>query len=187
MTVQLITERDAYAIEYVQFDLLRTPGQAVFETPGTPRNFQISDGYAFDGQVMRFKGNGLAEIEVEFVLFGLSIDPAWDPFHRMFLRPDAGKRAKTIKVAHPRFSNANIRLVVCKDYIPPSIDKEKYKGNFVARCKFGEYREPRIMGPIPRKDIQPTELPRSAGDEGYEQDKARIRAKTDALVRRIRG
>ncbi len=104
---------------YVMLGPFRTPGVAFPKKPGSPRNWDIRQGYGFTGAVVVYQGSGLAKFNVEVVLWLPEHFIEWEIFARGALqKPKPGLGfGSALGIDHPLVNMQpwNISSVVVED------------------------------------------------------------------------
>lgn len=104
--------------DYIMLAGKRSPGLAVVRGAGSPRNWDIRQGYGFTGAFVVFTGGGLAKFEVDIFAWESSHFEDWKTFARRTLMPPTrGMRALSMSIAHPQLNDPplSITQVVIED------------------------------------------------------------------------
>lgn len=79
-----------------------SPGLAVVKSPGSPRKWDVRDGYGITGAVCVFMGEGLATFDVDIFCWKDEHFVAWPIFARLTLvNPPLGARPTSMSIQHP--------------------------------------------------------------------------------------
>jgi hypothetical protein len=120
-----------------------SPGRARIKGAGSPRTWDVRQGYGFSGAWVIFTGAGLAKFEVEIALWQDAQRQAWEGFAKKYLeKAPSGTRPKALGIYHPLLaaSPLNISAVVVEDV---SQFEEDDFGLWTCVIKFLEYRQPK--------------------------------------------
>ncbi len=122
-----------------------SPGRARIRGAGSPRTWDVRQGYGFTGAWVIFTGAGLAKFEVEIVMWLASQAVAWERFAKKYLeKTPSGTRPKALGIYHPLLaaSPLNIHAVVVEDV--SQFEEDDY-GLWTCVIKFLEYRQPKPL------------------------------------------
>ena len=120
-----------------------SPGRARIRGAGSPRTWDVRQGYGFSGAFVVFTGAGLAKFEVEIALWLASQETDWERFAKKYLeKPPSGMRPKALGIYHPLLTAPplNISAVVVEDV--SQFEEDEY-GLWTCVIKFLEYRQPK--------------------------------------------
>ena len=166
---------------YVMFGPFRTPGVAFPKKPGSPRNWDIRQGYGFTGAVVVYTGTGLAKFNVEVMLWLPEQFIEWELFALGALKkplPGLGFGA-AMGIDHPLVNMQpwNISSVVVEDV---EGFEQGPTGLWATSIHVIEYRRPlpalaRPIATIPAVDA-PAPTAQDAAEVKMEQLKAQAKA-----------
>jgi hypothetical protein len=140
--------------DYIVLSGLKSPGKAVIKSPGSPRKWDIQDGYGFTGATVIFNGEGLAEFDVDVFLWDDDQMTAWGVFARTCLfapRPGTSRSALALSIQHPILSSPPLTIfsVVVKNVTGWEQNDD---GLWACTISFVQYRAPL---PVLVKPLEP--------------------------------
>jgi hypothetical protein len=118
---------------------------AVVKGAGSPRRWDIRDGYGLTGSTVVFTGQGLAAFDVDIYAWEPEHFVLWQAFARLTLvNPPIGARPTSMSIAHPMLNDPplSIKQVVVTNVTQWEQDPEG-GGLFCRTISFLEYRKPR--------------------------------------------
>jgi hypothetical protein len=122
-----------------------SPGAAVVKGAGSPRKWDVRDGYGLSGAVVVFMGQGLSAFDVDIFCWEPEHFLAWKLFATLTLtNPPIGARPTSMAIQHPALNDAplSIKQVVVTNVTQWEQDPEG-TGLWCRTISFLEYRKPR--------------------------------------------
>lgn len=126
-------------VDHILLANRRSPGIAVVNGAGSPRRWDVRNGYALSGARVVFRGIALSRPIVTLTLVSTEDWNAWDDFRTLVQRPPVGVRARAQDIWHPILEDLNIVSVVVEDVLQP---KQVADGEWAIDIKFIEFRRP---------------------------------------------
>lgn len=132
--------------KHIQLGPFTSPGVAIVRGAGSPRNWDIRQGWGFSGAVVVFTGKGLSKFEVDILLWEPEHFLQWKLFAQILKPPirgigPTGAGVSALGITHPVLNGAplNINEVVVEDVSQPV---QSDTGLWTYTIKFIEYRKP---------------------------------------------
>jgi hypothetical protein len=130
--------------DYIVLGGFPSPGKAVIRGAGSPRKWDVRDGYGLTGAVTVFMGEGLATFEVDIYCWEDHHFLAWPIWAKLTLaNPPIGARPTSQSIKHPQLNDPPLTIdqVVVTDVSQwEDIDETGY---WMRTIKFLQYRKPR--------------------------------------------
>ena len=149
--------------------LKRSPGRCWIRGAGTPRTWDIRQGYGIDSAQTIFTGNAPAKFSVDVFLWTDEHWNEWDEFAPILVKPTPATRNKALSIVHPILLRAplNITSVVIEDVTQfeynPSIDQ------WACEIKFLQFKKPRPILVKPTAAIPAAVQAPPTAKDAYEQ------------------
>lgn len=134
--------------DYVILGGKRSPGAVSIVKAGSPRKWDIRQGYAFSGASVYYIGDQPSKFDLIFTLWEDDHWSDWDDFASVLERPPKGTRPKAVGIQHPILSvrPLSISSVVIEDVSQPILS-EWGDWDIVVNCL--EFRAPLpILGKV---------------------------------------
>lgn len=149
--------------DYIVLAGAPTPGLAVVRGAGSPRKWDVRDGYGLTGAVCVFMGEGLASFEVDIFCWEPEHFLAWPIFARLTLvNPPIGARPTSMSIQHPVLNDPplSISQVVVTNVGQWEQDPDG-NGMWVRTISFLQYRKPRpaLVKPFEGPPGSPVNVP----------------------------
>lgn len=129
--------------DYIVLGNAISPGRATIVPPGSPRNWDVRQGYGFSGAFVVYTGDGLAKFDVLIDIWDDADWPKWDAFAKLTLaRPPLGTKPKALDISHPLLALEpwKITSVVVTDV---SGFEQSDEGMWTCSISFLQYRAPK--------------------------------------------
>lgn len=122
-----------------------SPGLAVVKGAGTPRKWDIRDGYGLSGASVVFMGEGLTPFDVDIFAWLPAHFEQWKVFARLtIVNPPLGTRPTSLSIQHPVLQDPPLAIsqVVVTNCTQWEQDPDG-GGLFARTISFLQYRKPR--------------------------------------------
>lgn len=129
--------------DYILLGGVKSPGRATILGAGSPRTWDVRQGYGYSGAVVVFTGDGLAKFDVRIDLWEKSHFSEWARFAKVALeKAPMGLKPKAMDIAHPVLNMAPLKItsVVVEDVSQFEQDEE---GMWSCTIKLLQYRAPK--------------------------------------------
>jgi len=122
-----------------------SPGLAVVRGAGSPRKWDVRDGYGLTGAVCVFMGEGLAAFDVDVFCWEPQHFLAWQAFARLTLaNPPIGARPMSLSIEHPVLNDVPLSISqVVVTNVTQWEQAPDDTGLWVRTISFLQYRKPR--------------------------------------------
>jgi hypothetical protein len=131
--------------DYIVLAGAPSPGLAIVKGAGSPRKWDVRDGYGLTGAVCVFMGEGLATFDVDIFCWKDEHFLAWPLFARLTLvNPPIGARPTSMSIQHPTLNDPplSISQVVVTNVTAWEQDPDG-NGLWCRTISFLQYRKPR--------------------------------------------
>jgi hypothetical protein len=171
--------------------VMNSPGLAVVKNAGSPRNWNVLQGFGFSGASLVYAGAGIAPFDVDiFLNFGSAAQRtaqwvAWEAFASVMLeKPKPGSPAPfpsfTLSIAHPILNAKPWEIERCVVEDVTSWEQND-QGLWSLTIKFKEYRKPKPVLTKPLEGPPPVAGAAPAPVDPAEKMIAELNAKNAAL------
>lgn len=129
--------------DYFMLGNVKSPGRCTIVHPGSPRNWDVRQGYGFSGAFVVYTGDGLAKFDVLIDIWDDSQWADWDRFAKLCLaKPPVGTKPKALDIDHPLLALEpwKITSVVVEDVGGFEQDEN---GLWTCAISFLQYRAPK--------------------------------------------
>jgi hypothetical protein len=160
--------------DYVLLGGARTPGRATIVGAGSPRSWDIRQGYGYSGAIVVFTGEGLAKFDIVVDLWLPSHWGEWNRFAKVALaKAPLGMKPKALDIAHPLLALEPIKVtsVVVEDVTQFEEDDE---GLWTCRIKCLQYRAPKPALGKPLASIPNVDKPKPTAQDAAELEIQRL-------------
>lgn len=143
--------------DHIVLDGAVSPGLAIVKGAGTPRRWDVRDGYGVTGAVCVFTGQGLATFDVDIFAWTDAHFLAWPIFARLTLvNPPIGARPTSMSIQHPALQDPPLTVsqVVVTNVSQWEQDPDG-GGLWCRTISFLEYRKPRPALVAPLEGVPP--------------------------------
>ncbi len=122
-----------------------SPGLAVLKQPGSPRKWDVRDGYGITGAVCVFMGEGLAAFDCDIFCWKDAHFVAWPIWARLCLvNPPIGARPTSMSIQHPILQDPPLKIDQVVVTNVTGWEQDPDGGGLWARTiSFLQYRKPR--------------------------------------------
>jgi len=134
-------EIDVPSQDYIVLAGRRSPGFAEVRGCGSPRSWDVQQGYGFTGAVAIFTGEGLAKFEVDIYAWEPAHFVAWKEWAKATLAPPTPKnRSTSMAIEHPLLNDPPLTItqVVVEDVSQWEQDPDG-GGLWCRTVKYGPY------------------------------------------------
>ena len=138
----LVTLAEPPAQDFIILGGLKSPGIATIRAAGSPRKFDIREGYGVSGGQVNFTGNGIPQFEVDIYIWTAAHWLDWRAFALILAKPGPGFQPRFgVGISHPQLSvpPLDIHQVHILDVSQFVQDDE---GGWECTIKFVEWRKP---------------------------------------------
>jgi hypothetical protein len=129
--------------DYVMLGGAKTPGRATIVGAGTPRSWDVRQGYGYSGAIVVYTGDGLAKFDIVVDLWEKEHFADWIRFAKIALeKSPLGTKPKALDIQHPLINlpPLSITSVVVEDVTQFEQDEE---GLWTCTIKCLQYRAPK--------------------------------------------
>lgn len=140
-----------------------SPGLAMVKGAGSPRKWDVRDGYGITGATCVFMGEGLATFDVDIFCWEPEHFLAWEVFSRATLaNPPIGARPTSMSIQHPTLNGSPLSIlqVVVTNVSGWEQDPDG-NGLWSRTISFLQYRKPRpaLVKPFEGPPGSPVKVP----------------------------
>lgn len=128
--------------DYVLLGGAKTPGRATVQGAGSPRKWDVRQGYGYSGAIVVYMGDGLAQFDIHVDLWLPEHFSEWNRFAKIALvKAPLGTKPKALDISHPLLSLEPLKItsVVVEDVSQFEQDDE---GLWTCTIKCLQYRAP---------------------------------------------
>jgi hypothetical protein len=158
---------------------LVTPGFAIIERGGTPRNWDERMGYGWSGSFPVFTGQKLGFFDLTFRMFTKTDWELYRAIRPLLVRPPYGKRPQALDIVHPILLDLEIRSIVITDVKQL---RQTDPGVWEKTIECLQFRKPKIALAKPEASAQKPES-QDPYDKLIDKLSADNQALTDELAR----
>lgn len=133
--------------DYIVLAGAKSPGLAAVRGAGTPRKWDIQDGYGFTGATVIYNGEGLAEFEVDIQAWD---DPThfleWKVFANLCLMPPSpglSRAQLSLSIQHPQLNDPPLSITQVTVKNVTQWEQNEEGGLWMRTISFVQYRAPR--------------------------------------------
>lgn len=105
--------------DFVKVNGQKSPGIAVVEQAGSPREWEERRPFAFSGATAWYRGQKLSHFIIKLYLYTVEDWEDWQKWRPLVAKPPLRTRAKALKVSHPLLADLNIGEMVIEDQKQP--------------------------------------------------------------------
>lgn len=126
-------------VDHVVINGQRSPGVAVVEGAGSPRQWDERRGYGTSGAISVYRGAKLAKFTVKFTLTTAAEFAAWAEFAPLLARPVSRARPRALTISHPILEDLGISQCAVEDLRQPTPGDT---GDWTYEVAFIQFRRP---------------------------------------------
>lgn len=121
-----------------------SPGLAVVRGAGSPRKWDVRDGYGLSGAVVVFTGEGLAAFDVDIYAWQPEHFIQWRVFAQLVLaNPPLGSRPTSLSIQHPILNDTPLKITQVVVTNVTQWEQTDETGLWVCTISFLQYRKPK--------------------------------------------
>lgn len=165
---------------YIVLGALTSPGVATVNGLGSPREWDIRQGYGFSGATVVYKGTGLSEFTVDIDLWKPEHFIEWNIFAAILAPPIPGPAGFALGIQHPIINGPphGIHEVVVKNVSQPV---QSELGKWTYTISFLQYRKPLPALSRPIAAIKAVGVPVPTAQDAAEIEMRKLAAQAKAL------
>lgn len=165
--------------DFILLNNVQSPGVAKVRGAGSPRNWDMQQGYGLSGAVLYYVGTPLAKFEVDIMVWLPAHFEQWRAFAKATLALPAPKRIQTsMSIQHPELNDYPIEIFQC---VVEDVGKweQDDTGLWMRTIKFWAFRAPKPVlvkpdeGPPPVNNDDPPD-PAAAGIRARQAETKRL-------------
>lgn len=126
-------------VDYIVLNGQRSPGTAVVDGAGSPRQWDERRGYGTSGAISVYRGAKLAHFTVKITLTTAAEFDAWASFAELLKRPVSRLRPRALTIYHPILEDLGISQCGVEDLRQPTAGET---GDWTYEIAFVQYRRP---------------------------------------------
>lgn len=130
--------------DYIVLGGVPSPGLAVVKGAGSPRKWDVQNGYGLTGATCIFMGEGLATFDVDIFCWTKAHFALWPAFARLTLvNPPIGARPTSMFIQHPALNDPPLSISQVVVTNVTQWEQDGDTGLWARTISFLQYRKPR--------------------------------------------